>query len=1027
MRKIFTYLAAFMLPMAVWGQGGGSQNESETTSLITQETSDNIIYVYANGNPIVITGTTENSSNVLITSGSKSVTVDGSKAYIFGGSKEKTVENTNITLTSGTVLRIYGGGNSTEKNNPGDVTSTVTIDINGGEVSDLVTAGGNQYCIVKTANVTIDDAEVGSFHAGGFASPSTDNTFDTSFDNSTTKVETLNFTANNSTFSKFIGFGGGQGYSYTKESIIRINNCNLGGLYGVLYNGNAINVDSEIVNSTFGENGKSCEIAAINRGALETARFVFDGCSFVGNVTCLLGPAIGWASSDTNGEPRPVVKESLMYIFKNTKTETPDIQISEGLGNADVTLTGAKAIVKSFDPGTKGGDDITSFTINSGKTWNLDGGLEIAEGCSLTNNGNLTVKCPDVESLISSVAAGANVIELEDKEYVLDKQLVVNKAVTINGIGINETILTANHEGNWPGSNSSQKNLVSLGGDGDGKIIFNDLTIQNSVASGMNAQTGYDVVLDNVAFKNNTNAGLLVHGSVEANGIVTEGNGWGGVNVDKGTPEYAVSFTFDENCTFNEANKVWSELGGDGNPSTVNAPAGWNTFDLGGKRYWTNEKVATEGEVNVVYYVVTNGTESTDKASIKVKYANKPAMAYNVLPKGKEIEIIVEPLAGYSLQSVTSVKVNGGDATKKEGEDYVYTYTVPTVPSDETSVITIAAEVSTQQNSSLPEGTVSIAETVSEVVSTPTVVAENSDFNVTLEGGQSISIVSKMIEEAEIDSYIEAISEDENLGNPSISSSNTVIYDITPVIVSSGKVVGKAEVSAGSEGVTLALPYPNNLSASDLESVTVYHFADNGDIEKLRTNKKDNYIEVIGVTSFSPFVLTYTVAEPPVVITYHDLHITESVGAKLVSRNGKDRTPDGGSFTLSLEKEEGYEDCEPTVYYKRGRFDDWKELKLDEVSGYYQIRSVYTDIYVKVSGDGIWPVSNEEVEAQEVKVYTQNGAIVVSTPSLMDVQIISMTGAQVAADKVAGQREFRNLAEGIYVVRVGDKIVKVRL
>ena len=164
-----------------------------------------------------------------------------------------------------------------------------------------------------------------------------------------------------------------------------------------------------------------------------------------------------------------------------------------------------------------------------------------------------------------------------------------------------------------------------------------------------------------------------------------------------------------------------------------------------------------------------------------------------------------------------------------------------------------------------------------------------------------------------------------------------------------------------------------------------------------------------------------------IIVDYNDLHIIKSTGAKLTSRYNKMRTKDGGSFTLSLEKEPGYEDCEPTVYYKRGRFGEWKELKLDEVSGYYQVRSVYTDIYVKVSGDGIWPVSNEEVEAQEVKVYTQNGAIVVSTPSLMDVQIISMTGAQVAADKVAGQREFRNLAEGIYVVRVGEEIVKVRL
>lgn len=102
-------------------------------------------------------------------------------------------------------------------------------------------------------------------------------------------------------------------------------------------------------------------------------------------------------------------------------------------------------------------------------------------------------------------------------------------------------------------------------------------------------------------------------------------------------------------------------------------------------------------------------------------------------------------------------------------------------------------------------------------------------------------------------------------------------------------------------------------------------------------------------------------------------------------------------------------------------------MKFDEVSSYYQIRSVYSDIYVKVSGDSIWPISNEEVEAQDVKVYAQNGAIVVSTLSMMDVQTISMTGSVVAADKVDRLHKFHNLAEGFYVVRVGEEIVKVIL
>lgn len=231
-----------------------------------------------------------------------------------------------------------------------------------------------------------------------------------------------------------------------------------------------------------------------------------------------------------------------------------------------------------------------------------------------------------------------------------------------------------------------------------------------------------------------------------------------------------------------------------------------------------------------------------------------------------------------------------------------------------------------------------------------------------------------------------------------------------------GTVYGGGEYAVGKEVTVTATPNEGyEFDSWEVDGPDSY--TPDGNIIKFVMPSND-------VTITAKFKETET---PGVPVSYNDLYIIKSEGAKLLSRYDKKRTPDGGSFTLSLEKEEGYEDCEPTVYYKRGRFGDWKELKLDEVSGYYQIRSVYTDIYVKVSGDGIWPVSNEEVEAQEVKVYTQNGAIVVSTPSLMDVQVISMTGSVVAADKVAGQREFRNIAEGIYVVRAGEEIVKVRL
>ena len=160
---------------------------------------------------------------------------------------------------------------------------------------------------------------------------------------------------------------------------------------------------------------------------------------------------------------------------------------------------------------------------------------------------------------------------------------------------------------------------------------------------------------------------------------------------------------------------------------------------------------------------------------------------------------------------------------------------------------------------------------------------------------------------------------------------------------------------------------------------------------------------------------------------YNDLILYESDGATLSSRHNKMRVRDGGSFTVSLKIDEAYAGAEPIVYVKRGRGGDWTPWKLDEVSGYYQIRNVQTDIYVKVMGDGIWVVGNEDITATDARAYAQPNKIVVITPEPTDVQIISMAGAVVATDKVTGQHEFANLTEGVYIVRMGETVVKLQV
>ena len=271
-------------------------------------------------------------------------------------------------------------------------------------------------------------------------------------------------------------------------------------------------------------------------------------------------------------------------------------------------------------------------------------------------------------------------------------------------------------------------------------------------------------------------------------------------------------------------------------------------------------------------------------------------------------------------------------------------------------------------------------------------------------------------------------------GNTNVTLSGDVILDHTdaikgaPLVVNGGKttVEGNVSLITGEDSWYGAnvdkkgeLKFEPNSSMEVSGTNPILILVNDGTI----TDPENAGLEITtegGATIVKP-------EEPAVVVTYYDLNITKSEGATLISRHGKDRVEAGGSFTLSLEIDDAYAGAEPTVYVKRGRSAEWQAIKIDEVSGFYQIRNVQTDIYVKVSGDGIWPVANENISKEDVRAYAQPNKIIVITPEPTDVQIISMAGAVVATDKVTGQREFANLAEGVYIVRMGETVVKLQV
>ena len=152
----------------------------------------------------------------------------------------------------------------------------------------------------------------------------------------------------------------------------------------------------------------------------------------------------------------------------------------------------------------------------------------------------------------------------------------------------------------------------------------------------------------------------------------------------------------------------------------------------------------------------------------------------------------------------------------------------------------------------------------------------------------------------------------------------------------------------------------------------------------------------------------------------------DEAGLVLYSRHDKKYTDVGGSFTIWFEKH-GEVNEGARVFISNRANGEYKEVKLDEVSGYYQIRNVQSNIYVKLYTEEGFPVANEAIEATETRAYAQANKIVVVTPEPTEVQIISMAGAVVATAQVAGQQEFANLAEGVYIVRMGKSVVKLQV
>ena len=627
---------------------------------------------------------------------------------LYGGSYEANVAKTEITLFSGAIRNIYGGGRSDDPEQPANVSGMARINVDAGSFS-LICGGGRYYARTNATYICIgtkDNPYAGTSNyimAGGMDQGLTtnkDNKYNSSLTTNVNAVNTVTMDIHGGTFS-VIGAGGGNGYTHTGTSTVNLTNVTVNKFYGVYSNGIADDVTVTMTGGSINQ-----EFASINRGKLVNGSFTTTNTTFGNDVKAYIGATSGWANSDTNGDPAPVVTGKLFYSLAGLQ----EIYLGEGLADATFEVHHSKVKVAKFYRGSQlpeGNRYLNAFTINTNGRWTANAGMTFGTGddtAALTNNGNLSVGPVDanhINDLYALFEAGVNGLVLEgkpDAPYILSKQLVIKKPMTLYGMG---AILKADPSGDWPQKKDDNTkydnpkcNLISIEAGQDAEVRLEKINVMNSKAAGINVQTARKVTLTNVTSKENATAGLLVHAPVEASGFQTAYNAWGGVNIDKGNNgsdkyDYNPSFTFNESCSFAEPKQIWSELAEKEATAIVTLPADnttWraikgrdekNTKDIW---FWTNVKLTQEsvtsffmdkavsGNYKLVYangnpIIIEQGT-TADEVVISVDNTDE-SIALNASDN-----IIVFGGAKDANVSSTNITMKGGKIAKLIGGCY---------------------------------------------------------------------------------------------------------------------------------------------------------------------------------------------------------------------------------------------------------------------------------------------------------------------------------------------------------------------
>ena len=466
---------------------------------------------------------------------------------IFGGSNQSgTVNNSNVTVTSGNIGNVFGG------NNAGGSTTTTLVTVNGGTFTGDV-YGGGFAAESTTTNVNVNEATVNDVYGGGQNAGATTTNVNT---NGSTCDEIFggsnisgnisnkaNVTCRDTTATAAYGAGNKANANTTQVNMYTstIDTVYGGGNNAAATNGSVVNINSGTYDTVFGGGnaaGDNTSTSATVNYINGTSNNVFGGSNSSGNITTT-NVNVGTGSSTVNNPSMNVYGGNNAGGNVQTTNVTLDkVTCNDVFGGGNEAIVGRTNVTATANTTVNnlyGGGNAAGVTkINADSTIDPNTYVKV-EGSTIKQNlfggGNEGIVSGSTDVYITDGKINGNAYAGGNGASAI---VYENSTITIDGDTVVGTPSTTAPSG---GSVFGSGNAASTGADGENSNSTVNIAgghIYGNVYGGAKMSTVYGVATLNIGYNAIPNNSSLTKTDIKIDGSVYGG----GESNESGSPTY---------------------------------------------------------------------------------------------------------------------------------------------------------------------------------------------------------------------------------------------------------------------------------------------------------------------------------------------------------------------------------------------------------------------------------------------------------------------------------------------------------